>query len=43
LALLGYAAAREASDAYFLALRRALEEALAEGVILVERQDVTIL
>jgi hypothetical protein len=38
-----YAAARGASDAYFLALRRELEEALAEGVILVERQDVTIL
>jgi hypothetical protein len=38
-----YATARGASDNYFRALRRELEEALAEGVILVERQDVTIL
>lgn len=38
-----YAAAVRASDEYFLALRRELEDALAEGVILVERQDVTIL
>jgi hypothetical protein len=38
-----YAAARGASDEYFRGLRRELEEALAEGVILIERQDVTIL
>jgi hypothetical protein len=38
-----YAAVHESSDRYFLALRQELEEALAEGVILVERQDVTIL
>ena len=38
-----YAAARGASDEYFRALRRELEDALAEGVILIERQDVTIL
>jgi hypothetical protein len=37
------AAACGASDRYFLALRRELEEALGEGVILVERQDVTII
>ena len=38
-----YAAAVRASDAYFLALQNELREALVEGVILVERQDVTIL
>jgi hypothetical protein len=38
-----YAAAVRASDEYFLALRKELAEALGEGVILVERQDVTIL
>lgn len=38
-----YAAAVRASDEYFLALQKELSEALVEGVILVERQDVTIL
>jgi hypothetical protein len=38
-----YAAAVRASDEYFLALREELASALGEGVILVERQDVTIL
>lgn len=38
-----YAAAVRASDEYFLTLQRELADALAEGVILVERQDVTIL
>ncbi len=38
-----YAAAVRASDEYFLALQKELAEALAEGVILIERQDVTIL
>jgi hypothetical protein len=38
-----YAAAVAASNAYFLALQRELAEALGEGVILIERQDVTIL
>jgi hypothetical protein len=38
-----YAAAVRASDEYFLALKRELAEALVEGVILVERQDATIL
>jgi hypothetical protein len=38
-----YAAAVRASDDYFLALQKELAEALVEGVILVERQDVTIL
>jgi hypothetical protein len=38
-----YAAVHEASDRYFLAVRKELEEALAEGIILVERQKVTIL
>lgn len=38
-----YAAALRASDDYFLALQRELQQALGEGVILVERQDVTIL
>jgi hypothetical protein len=38
-----YAAALRASDEYFLALQKELGQALGEGVILVERQDVTIL
>jgi hypothetical protein len=38
-----YAAVHEAADHYFLALNRELEEALDEGVILIERQEVTIL
>jgi len=38
-----YAAAVRASDEYFLALQKELAEALVEGVILVERLDVTIL
>jgi len=38
-----YAAAIRASDEYFLALQKELADALVEGVILVERQDVTIL
>jgi hypothetical protein len=38
-----YAAAVRASDEYFLALQKELADALGEGVILVERQDVTIL
>lgn len=38
-----YAAAVRASDEYFLALQRELAEALVEGIILIERQDVTIL
>lgn len=38
-----YAAAIRASDEYFLALQKELADALGEGVILVERQDVTIL
>jgi hypothetical protein len=38
-----YAAAIRAADEYFLALRDELGAALVEGVILVERQDVTIL
>jgi hypothetical protein len=38
-----YAAIHEASDRYFLALKRELEEALVEGVILIERHEVTIL
>lgn len=38
-----YAAAIGESDDYFRALRRELERALGEGVILVERQDVTFL
>jgi len=42
-ALIVYAAACGASDRYFLALRRELEDALGEGVILIERQDVTII
>ena len=35
-----YAAPIRESDNYFLALRRELEEALAEGVILIEKQQV---
>jgi len=38
-----YAAATRASDDYFRALQKELADALAEGVILVERQDVLIL
>ena len=38
-----YAAAVRASDEYFLALQQELAQSLVEGVILVERQDVTIL
>jgi hypothetical protein len=38
-----YAAAVQESDDYFRALRRELEEALREGVILIERQVVTLL
>jgi hypothetical protein len=38
-----YAAAVQESDDYFQALRRELEEALREGVILVERQVVTLI
>jgi hypothetical protein len=38
-----YAAAVRASDDYFLALKKELAEALVEGLILIERQDVTIL
>lgn len=38
-----YAAAVRASDDYFRALQKELAEAIIEGLILVERQDVTIL
>ena len=38
-----YAAAVRASDEYFLALQKELALGLREGVILIERQDVTIL
>lgn len=38
-----YASAIRASDDYFLTLQKELADALVEGVILVERQDVTIL
>ena len=38
-----YAAAVRASDEYFLTIQKALALALGEGVILIERQDVTIL
>jgi hypothetical protein len=38
-----YAAATRASDDYFRALQKELADALAEGIILVERQDVMIL
>lgn len=37
-----YAAPIHASDEYFRAVRRELEQALSEGVILVERQRVTL-
>jgi hypothetical protein len=37
------AAAIRAADEFLLALQEELAEALAEGVILIERQDVTIL
>jgi hypothetical protein len=37
-----YAAPVPESDDYFRALRRELEEALREGVILIERQEVTL-
>lgn len=35
-----YAALHDTSDQYFRALRDELQDALAEGVILIERQDV---
>jgi hypothetical protein len=38
-----YAAPVRESDNYFLALRRELEDALAEGVILVEKQQVFLI
>ena len=38
-----YAAATGASDDYFRALQKELANALVEGVILIERQDVLIL
>ncbi|HEX5443680.1 MAG TPA: hypothetical protein VFW87_07620 [Pirellulales bacterium] len=38
-----YAAPIHASDEYFRAVRRELEEALGEGVILIERQRVTLI
>jgi hypothetical protein len=38
-----YAAPIHASDEYFRAVRRELEDALGEGVILVERQLVTLI
>jgi hypothetical protein len=38
-----YAAPVQESDDYFRALRKELEEALLEGVILIERQEVTLL
>jgi hypothetical protein len=38
-----YAAPIHASDEYFRAVRRELEEALGEGVILIERQQVTLI
>jgi len=37
-----YAAVHEASDAYFRAVRMELQDALGEGVILIERQDVML-
>lgn len=37
-----YAAPIHASDEYFRAVRREFEEALGEGVILIERQRVTL-
>lgn len=38
-----YAAAVQESDDYFRAVRRELEDALREGVILIERQVVTLI
>jgi hypothetical protein len=38
-----YGAPVQETDNYFRALRRELEEALREGVILVERQQVTLI
>lgn len=38
-----YAAPIHASDEYFRAVRRELEDALGEGVILIERQQVTLI
>jgi hypothetical protein len=38
-----YAAPVHASDEYFRAVRRELEDALGEGVILIERQHVTLI
>jgi hypothetical protein len=38
-----YAAPLHESDEYFRALRKELQEALSEGVILIERQQVTLL
>jgi hypothetical protein len=38
-----YAAPVQESDDYFRAMRQELEEALEEGVILIERQQVTLL
>ena len=38
-----YAAAERASDEYFLVIQKQLALALGEGLILIERQDVTIL
>ena len=38
-----YAAPVPESDEYFRALRRELQEALLEGVILIERQEVTLI
>jgi hypothetical protein len=38
-----YAAPIQESDDYFRALRKELEEALQEGVILIERQQVTLI
>lgn len=38
-----YAAPLQESDDYFRALRRELQEALGEGVILIERQELTLL
>lgn len=38
-----YAAPIQESDDYFRALRRELEDALQEGVILIERQQVTLI
>lgn len=38
-----YAAPVQEADEYFRALRRELEEALQEGVILIERQQVTLI